>query len=127
MLLTALLFAVWMWDRVLTDCHGSPETASYYYFQATVRETSASTCIDDQGQPYICTVTLPGPPVRFTSDIPDPGTGTFVSTTYDPVLNPGPLLPTPPVGGLTAWPWPSPESQPIVAVDGAGNSSGACP
>ena len=129
MLLTALLLAAWTWDRVLTDCHGATEATSYYYFQATVRQIVQSTCLDDQGQPYGCTITLPGTPIRFTSDIPDPGTGTTVSTAFDPVANPGPLLPTPPIGGLTAWPWSSADNPaPIEAVDAAGNkSSEPCP
>jgi hypothetical protein len=128
-MLLSLLALLWMWDRVLTDCSGAPEATSYYYLQATVRLNVTSTCLDDQGQPYSCIMTLPGTPIRFTTDIPDPGTGTTVSTTFDPVANPGPLLPTPPIGGLTAWPWPSTDNpSPVVSVDNAGNrSSQPCP
>jgi hypothetical protein len=123
-MILSLLLALWMWDRTLTDCHGASEDPAYYYFQATIRQVTETTCLDDQGQPYSCTITLPGTPIRFTPDIPDPGTGTTVSTTFDPVLNPGPLLPTPPIGGLSAWPWPSPDNPaPVEAVDTAGNRS----
>jgi hypothetical protein len=128
-MIAALLLALWTWDRTLLDCLGGPETPAYYYFQATIRQNTVTTCTDDQGQPFACTITLPGTPIRFTSDIPDPGTGTTVSTTYDPVANPGPLLPTPPIGGLTAWPWPSADNPaPVEAVDAAENkSSDPCP
>jgi hypothetical protein len=124
----AILLALTFWDRVLTNCRGGSEVVSYYYFQATVRQTTNTTCLDDQGHPYPCTVTLPGTPIRFTTEIPDPGTGTTVSTTFDPVANPWPLLPVPPIGGLTAWPWFSTEAAPVVAVDVAGNRSDqTCP
>ena len=124
----ALLLALISWDRVLTDCHGNPETVSHYYFRATMRQIVNFTCFDDQGQPYPCLVTLPADPIRFGPDFPDPGTGTTVSSTVDPVEDPY-LLPTPPVGGIAAWPWFTSDNQhPIVAVDCAGNQTGSpCP
>jgi hypothetical protein len=126
--LLSLLAAMWMWDRVLTNCRGEIETASYYYFQATVKVATLTTCLDDQGQPYPCTLMMPAAPMRFTTDIPDLGMGTTVSTAYDPVMFPETLLPTPPVGGLTAWPWETAEGGPVVAVDEAENKSGSpCP
>lgn len=127
-MLAALVFMLWMWDRVLTNCRGEAESASYYYFQATVRLNATATCLDEQGNPYACTMVVPGASIRFTADIPDPGIGTTVTTTYDPVMFPDVLLPVPPVGGMTAWPWPTAEGYPVVAVDPAGNKSGeACP
>ena len=125
----ALLLATWLWDRVLVDCHGAPETTSYYYFQATVRQAALSTCLDDQGQPYNCPITIPAPPIRFGPVFYDPGSGVTVSTSVDPIDDPA-MLPLPPVGGLTAWPWASiPDNpSPVVAVDAAGNKSGSiCP
>ena len=128
----ALLLAAcpmcWTWDRLTVDCHGNPETVSYYYFQATMRQIVNSSCFDDQGQPYPCLVTLPADPIRFGPNIPDPGEGASVSTMADPVENPD-LLPTPPVGGLAAWPWfTSDNPHPVAAEDDAGNKSGdLCP
>jgi len=128
--IAALLLAVcplcWTWDRVLTSCTGGPETISHYYFQATVRLTVPATCVDDLGQEYDCSYTIPGEPLRFGPDIPDPGEGASVSASFDPVAEPD-LLPNPPVGAFHAWPWPSPECDPVVAVDAAGNDSGGCP
>lgn len=125
-MMLALLLSAWMWDRVLTDCLGSPETVTHYYLQATARFQTLEVCLDDDGVPFPCTKMLPGDPVRFTGNIPDPGTGTTVTTTYDPVANPD-MLPTPPLGGVVGWPWFSPESMPVVAVDAAGNDGRLCP
>lgn len=116
------------WNRVLTDCHGGPETISHYFLQAThFQPWSSMCCCNDQGQDYPCTVFLEGPPLRIGPDVPDPGNGSTVSTNFDPVLDPT-LLPTPPVGGLVAWPWHTSLTAPIIAVDCAGNQSDAvCP
>ena len=123
--LAMLMPLAWIWDRVLTDCQGAAEIVSHYYFQATMRQTFPATCMDDQGQVYDCSFSAPVNPIAFGPDIPDPGSGSSVSTLFDPVEDPG-LLPLPPVGGLAAWPWFSPECQPVVAVDEARNSGG-CP
>jgi hypothetical protein len=123
----ALLLFLWMWDRVTTSCNGGPETTAYYYFQATMRQNVEGWCEDEFGQVYECSSMAVMPPIRFTADIPDPGVGTTVTTTYDPVADPAGLLPVPPVGGLASWPWFSPESQPVVAVDSAENTSKDCP
>jgi hypothetical protein len=127
-LLVFLLLAAWTWDRPLLDCFGFPESLAYYRFRATMRETISYPCLDDQGQPSVCTATVPGSPMPFGPQIPDPGVGTSVSTFFDPVEDPD-LLPTPAIGALLAWPWPSfPDNPaPVVAVDTAGNSSGVCP
>ena len=126
-MILALLLAVWTWDRVTLNCQGGPETVSHYYLQATMRDTLMIFCLDDQGLPSTCPVSIPADPIPFGPDIPDPGTGVSVSTWFDPVENPE-LLPLPGVGGLAAWPWLSEESEPVVAVDAAGNSSGdTCP
>lgn len=123
----AICPACWMWDRVLTDCHGDPETTAHYLFSATTRITAQGTCIDEDGNPYTCASTQPADPRPF-AQIPDPGTGFAVETSLDPVEDPD-ILPLPPVGGLTAWPWPSPENpEPVIAVDLAGNwSTLPCP
>ena len=127
MILSLLLLAGWMWDRVSLDCQGGHEVMGFYYFQATTRQLTDTVCFDDQGQPYPCLAMLPGTPVRFGPEIPDPGIGASISTMADPVENPD-MLPTPAVGGLAAWPWFSLEAQPICAVDAAGNDScGGCP
>lgn len=125
MMLAVILLAVWSWDRVLTNCHGNPQATSHYYFQATIRLTSPTggTCQDDQGQDYACPVMLPGTPIPFGPTIPDPQTGTSVSTDLDPTLSPD-MLPTPPVGGLSVWPWFTPDNpNPVVAVSFEGARS----
>ena len=121
-MILSVLLALISWDRVLLDCHGGSELMGHYYFQATMRQTTQTVCLDDQGQPYPCQMTLPSTPIRFGPDIPDPGNGATVSTIIDPVENPD-MLPTPAVGGLAAWPWFSLEADPICAVDAAGNDS----
>jgi hypothetical protein len=135
MLLALALLAAcpfcWTWDRVLTSCTGGSEAVSHYYFQATVRQIECGLpydCLDDQGQIVTCLEcwTATAPPIRFGPDIPDPGEGASVSASFDPVEDPT-WLPDPPVGALHAWPWSSPESDPVVAVDTAGNESGGCP
>ena len=121
MLIMALLLS-WTWNRVVKDCHGGPETTSYYYFQATVRVMAPSSCPTGQGnQTEPCLALVADPPVPFGPNIGDPGTGTTVLTWFDPVENPY-LLPVPPLGGLAAWPWPSADNpHPVVAVDRGGN------
>jgi hypothetical protein len=117
----------WTWDRVVTDCHGAADlSVTHYYWVATVRVTQAATCTDGQGLPYPCTSTIPGTPLRFGPDFDDPGVGVTVSTILDPVEDPS-MLPTPAVGGLAAWPWPSADNpDPVLAIDGAGNTSKPC-
>ena len=120
----ALILLSWLWDRVLANCDGGQEAIAYYQFQATMRVTKMGTCTTGQGnQTYPCLVFVPQPPVTFGPRVSDPGAGNTVATIFDPVEYPA-SLPTPPVGGLSAWPWPSPENPvPIVAVDWGGNSS----
>jgi|GEM_PF-1457793 len=120
MLMSLLLFA-WLWDRVVTNCKGGPETIHHYYLQATVRQNSLGMCptgVTNQYSP--CFIVVPSPPVRFGPDIGDPGTGTTVITYVDAVEYPN-LLPNPPVGSLMAWPWKTADNPyPVVAVDMAG-------
>ena len=118
----SLLLLSWMWDRVTSDCHGGKETISYYYFQATMRETQMGECPTGQGNKTTpCLITVAAAPIPFGPNIGDPGTGTTVLTWVDPVDDPG-LLPDPPVGGLAAWPWPGADNpNPVVAVDLGGN------
>ena len=124
-MLMVLLLAAWVWDRVIVDCSGRQEVVTNYYFQATMREMVWSTCPTGQGnQTAPCLVWGPAPPRPFGPNIGDPGTGTTVSTWIDPVANPQ-MLPLPPVGGLAAWPLPTPDNpDPIVAIDRGGNRSG---
>ena len=125
-MIALLVLALISWDRVLIDCLGGQETMGYYYFQATMRQTVSVACLDEGGNPSVCQEIIAMPPIRFTGDIPDPGVGTDVSTTYDPISDPN-LLPTPPIGGLAAWPWRTADNNdPVVAVDAAGNSSKEC-
>lgn len=122
-MILAFILAAWLWDRVLTSCAGGPETVVSYHFQATMRQNILEPCLDDQGLPALCLSTVPAAPLRFGPDIPDPGEGDTVSTTADPVDIPE-MLPTPPVGGLAAWPWLTLDNPaPVVAVDAAGNQS----
>jgi hypothetical protein len=127
-MLAALLLAAWIWDRTLFDCHGGSEVMGCYYFSATMRITESFSCVDGQGQAATCYRSVPSLPLSFGLCFPDPGTGATVSTTVDPVGTPS-LLPTPPVGGVAAWPWPTSENPgPVVARDAAGNESReACP
>jgi hypothetical protein len=116
------LLSLWTWDRVLVDCAGAPEAVAYYYFQATLREGQWITCRDEKGKLTLCYQIVSRPPVRFGPNIPDPGIGATVTTSYDPVAQPE-FLPLPPIGSFVAWPWPTPENpQPVVAVDFSGNS-----
>ena len=121
-MLMSLLLLSWLWDRVVKDCHGAPETIHHYYLQATMRQNGMGLCPVGQGnQTTPCPVVITAPPVRFGPDIGDPGTGTTVLTYVDPIEDPD-LLPTPPVGGLAAWPWPGPDNpHPVVSVDMRGN------
>jgi hypothetical protein len=119
-----VLLAAWMWDRVLTNCSGGQETITNYYFQATMFVQVAGTCPTGQGnQTMPCLKPSYLPPKPFGPNIGDPGTGTTVSTWLDPVADPG-MLPDPPVGGLSAWPWPCAGNlSPVVAIDRGGNRS----
>ena len=123
-MMMVVLLAAWMWDRVLTNCSGGPESITNYYFQATIRVQVMGSCSTGQGnktEPCLLMQTLP--PVPFGPNIGDPGTGTTVSTWVDPTANPG-MLPDPPVGGLAAWPWPcAGNPNPVVAIDRGGNRS----
>ncbi|MCI0657768.1 MAG: hypothetical protein L0170_11945 [Acidobacteria bacterium] len=128
-MLMSLLLLSWVWDRVVKDCHGGPETIRHYYLRATMRQIGTGMCPTGQGnQKAPCTAVLTAPPVRFGPDIGDPGTGTTVLTYVDPVENPN-LLPIPPVGGLAAWPWATVDNpHPVVAVDMSMNRCDqACP
>jgi len=122
-MLMSLLLLSWLWDRVVTNCKSGPETIHHYYLQATVRQIGMGVCPTGQGNQTVpCPVVISAPPVRFGPDIGDPGTGTSVITYVDAVDDPT-LLPTPPVGGLTAWPWAAADNpNPVVAVDMGGNS-----
>ena len=118
-MLMSLLLLSWLWDRVVKDCHGGPETIHHYYLRATMRQIVTGICTTGQTPPCIAVYTAP--PVRFGPDIGDPDTGTTVLTYVDPVEDPD-LLPTPPVGGLAAWPWATVDNpHPVVAVDMRGN------
>ncbi|HEV8375965.1 MAG TPA: hypothetical protein VGR38_06980 [Candidatus Polarisedimenticolia bacterium] len=121
-MLMVLLLAAWVWDRVLLDCSGSQETITNYYFQASILTQVPGTCSTGQGnQTMPCLVWSALPPVPFGPNIGDPGTGTSVSTWFDPVATPQ-ALPEPPVGGLAAWPWPT--GNPVGAIDRGGNRTG---
>lgn len=126
--LAALLLALVMWDRVLTDCNANTETVGHYFYQATIRVLVPAWCVDEFGQLFECSATIALDPIRFGPDIPDPGSGNTVTTDIDPVGHPE-MLPDVPVGGLAAWPWFSFDNQePVVAVDAAGNeSTDPCP
>ena len=121
-MLMALLLLSWIWDRVVTNCYGGPETVSHYYFQATMREVRLDSCPTGQGNKTApCLVVVAAPPYPFGPNISDPGTGSTVTTSVDPVAQPD-LLPVPPVGGLAAWPWPTADNpNPVVVVDTMGN------
>ena len=129
-MMALILLAMWTWDRPLVDCAGQPEALAHYWMMATVRKYSpfAGVCTDDTGaHTFACPAFIPGPPVPFVQ-IPDPGVGATASTTVDPVGDPS-VLPLPPVGSLSAWPWPSQENPGAIAAhDTAGNKSGdPCP
>ena len=121
----ALILLTWMWDRVVANCNGGPEAIAYYQFHATVRVMQMGTCSTGQGnQTTPCKVVAAATPVFFGPRVLDPGTGTTVQTSFDPISDPS-TLPLPPVGGFSAWPWPSSENpSPVVAVDYGGNASG---
>jgi hypothetical protein len=120
-LMMALLLS-WSWNRVVTDCHGGPETTSYYHFQATMRVSVMGSCPTGQGnKTEPCLVLVAAAPVPFGPNIGDPGTGTTVVTWFDPIEHPE-ALPDPPVGGLAVWPWLTADNpHPVVAIDRAGN------
>jgi hypothetical protein len=119
-MLMSLLLLAWMWDRVVTNCHGGPETIHHYYFQATMRQNAPGYC-PTQTEP--CGTIVAASPVPFGPNFGDPSTGSVVSTWVDPVAYPD-MLPLPPVGGLAAWPWPTADNpSPVVAVDMNGNRS----
>lgn len=121
-ILSAHAVASWTWDRVTTDCQGGTETVVEYLWSATCRGIAMTTCIDDEGQAYPCPYSIPAPPILFRA-FSDPGAGTSVTVADDPVAYPD-MLPTPPPGGMCAWPWPSPENpQPVIAKDAADNPS----
>ncbi len=125
MILAALL-ALITWDRVLTQgCFGDPEASGVvsYRMLAAVRVVGPTSCTDAAGQAATCPGTIPAPSVEFLPSIPDPGTGTSVATTADPVANPDLLPSCSPAPCLTAWPW----GEFARAYDRAGNWSGACP
>jgi hypothetical protein len=121
-MLMAVLLATWIWDRVITDCHGGPERMSHYYFQATVRVMGPATCATGQGnQTEPCIRAVPSTPLPFGPNIGDPGTGTTVSTYFDPIKFPY-ILPNPPLEGFSAWPWPTADNpHVIISVDLQGN------
>jgi len=121
-MLMAMLLATWMWDRVVTDCHGGLERMSHYYFQATVRVMGPGTCASGPGnQTAPCIKSVPAAPRPFGPNIGDPGTGTTVSTEFDPVAYPQ-SLPNPPLGGFSAWPWTTADNpHVIISVDLQGN------
>ncbi len=121
----ALILLSWLWNRVTANCNGGQEAIAYYQFQATMRVMTMGTCPTGQGnQTYLCKVLAPLPPQVFGPRVPDPGNGSTVQTVFDPIEYPA-ALPMPPVGGMSAWPWPSPENpSPVVAVDYGGNTSG---
>jgi hypothetical protein len=124
-MLMALILLTWMWDRVVANCDGGQEAIAYYQFQATLRVTQMGTCPTLQGnKTYACKVVVPLAPQVFGPRVSDPPSGSTVQTVFDPIEYPA-ALPMPPVGGLSAWPWPSPENpSPVVAVDHGGNASG---
>ena len=121
-MLLSFLMLSWVWDRVVKDCHGGPENVSYYFLQATMRQTRMGTCPTGRGNKTVsCLVYVSAPPVPFGPNISDPGSGTTVYCWLDPVDHPD-ILPDPPAGGVAAWPWPSPENpNPVIAVDASGN------
>ena len=121
----SLLFLSWIWNRVVTNCFGGPESTSYYYFQATMREIRQDQCPTGHGNKTApCLVVVAAPPVPFGPNVGDPGAGTSVTTPFDPVGTPE-SLPVPAVGGLAAWPWPTADNpNPVVAVDAVGNRCG---
>jgi hypothetical protein len=116
------LLLSWMWDRVMTNCHGKADTMSYYYFQATMREPGIGSCPTGKGNKTApCTIMIAATPIPFGHNISEPSSGTTVFTYDDPVSTPD-MLPIPPVGGLAAWPWPTTDNpNPVIAVDGQGN------
>jgi hypothetical protein len=123
-MLMALLLLSWMWDRVVTNCSGGTETVHHYFMKATMFQNVTSNCPTGQGnQMAPCLKTVQLTPVRFGSDIGDPGTGTTVTCYADPFEDPA-LLPDPPVGGLAAWPWPtSLNPSPVMVMDMAGHTN----
>jgi hypothetical protein len=121
----ALILLTWLWDRVVANCNGGQEAIAYYQFQATMRTMQVGKCPTGNGNStYNCPVFGPVAPQVFGPRVSDPGSGGTVTTVFDPIEFPA-ALPMPPVGGLSAWPWPSPENpSPVVAVDYGGNASG---
>lgn len=125
-LLVMAFLALVTWDRVVTQgCSGDSEVSGVvrYRMLAAVRVVGPMPCTDAQGQAATCPGTLPDLPIEFLEPIPQPTTGTTVSTTADPVANPEllPLCSDPPC--LTAWPW----GEFARAYDAAGNASAVCP
>jgi hypothetical protein len=122
MLMAMLLVGFWTWDRVVTDCKGGPERMSHYYLQATVRVMGQGACPSGPGnQTEPCLIAVPSTPLPFGPNIGDPGTGTTVTTYLDPIKYPS-MLPIPPLGGFSAWPWPTADNPHIViSVDLQGN------
>ena len=121
----ALILLSWLWDRVVANCNGGQEAIAYYQFQATMRVYQMGKCPTGNGNStYDCMLMAPVAPQAFGPHFSDPGSGNSVATVFDPVESPA-SLPMPPLGGLSAWPWPSPENPtPVVAVDYGGNKSG---
>src|SRR5206468_8268538 len=103
----ALLLLSWIWDRVVTNCYGGPETVSHYYFQATMREVRLDSCPTGQGNKTApCLVVVAAPPYPFGPNISDLGTGSTATTSGAPFAQPALLL-CPRVGALAACPWPT--------------------
>ena len=123
MILAALL--AWTFSRVLTDCHGGPETTREYRLLAAMFAIGTTTCTDSQGQAVNCCGTVSAPPVEFLPAFPDPGTGSTVTVPADPVTDPSLLPDCTPAPCLAAWPW----GEFALAYVKAGNvpSGGACP
>src|SRR3990172_1139789 len=83
-------------------------TPAYYLYVATVRQVVPATCIDPQGLPFDCSRVEPRPPIVFRQ-VSDPGSRVDASSSFYPLSDPD-SLPTPPLGGVTAWPWETPIS-----------------
>jgi len=122
-MILALLVWLWMWDRVSTQCDGTPETVAYYSLRVATKTGTEvgcviSACCDRSSNPpcdlcsfdSTCITYTPLSPWVETTQVPQPATGP-VSSIYE--------LPDPPLHSIYYLD--------IEAIDLGGLSSLSCP